>query len=81
MTTDPPAAPPKPQANDVRWEWMWASWPVATVALAFSPDGRAVLAPPICRWVLGRDHADVARVLRRRGARILWLGPTPPLGG
>lgn len=54
--------------------------PHATVAIAFdAATRRAVMTPPICRYLIGRDHTEVARMLRRRGAVIRWLGPSTPV--
>lgn len=52
--------------------WIWVSLPYATFGIAVA-DGVVVGAPPIAKWVLGRDEREVAGYFRRRGAKIQAL--------
>lgn len=50
--------------------WFWVSLHYATFALGSDGRGRVIHAPPIAKWALGRDMADVLNVYHYKGADI-----------
>lgn len=52
--------------------WIWVSLDYATYGIAVE-GGRVVEAPPIAKWMVGKDEHIVADWLRRKGARIIPL--------
>jgi hypothetical protein len=47
--------------------WIWVSMPHATFALRVT-DGVVAEAPPVARWLVGKDERLAALALRHRGA-------------
>ena len=66
----------KPPAAVATKRWIWVSLTYATFGIAVA-DGVVTDAPPIAKWVLGRDEREVAAYFRRRGADIVALDARP----
>lgn len=53
-------------------KWYWVSLPYATYGLRIR-GGIVVEAPPIARWMKGRDKQEVMSWLEKKGARVVKL--------
>lgn len=52
---------------------LYVSLPHATFLLVFGEEGKAVLAPDIARWALGKDREHLERYYRRKNATLEWI--------